>query len=362
MKKVVLAGIFVFGSSLLEVHAMSGNHQETQDVSRNVSAGMQSVQAEDGGELVVQSVQTSDAEELTVADLKLNEFREEFKTLMYSCISAFYGEQAKEDPKFKLLATVLDDKHKSQMRTLAMLAQSEKNRQKDTFDRQMEAKDAQLEEVRNEKIRVEKVNTLRGILLKIPVVDKTPISMRAANMLQLDVIERNKRADEFYKRFVPYSELFGRTDLDVVATPDDLGCLNNYINGTKVRQLEPVIPSFQEKGGANWWGEPNVDWGEYNRVVSLVPEARQPYVYENYGRASFGEGWPGHGTKWKDWAARSRFISTGNAGIARINQGRRDTYNAEIARSSSVPFPAEEFNRLVDQVNKFFTEGLQDSH
>ena len=61
----------------------------------------------------VQTAPTKDTGESTVADLKLDEFREELKTLMYSCISAVYGERAKDDFNFKRLVTVLDDKHES---------------------------------------------------------------------------------------------------------------------------------------------------------------------------------------------------------------------------------------------------------
>ena len=51
-----------------------------------------------------------------------------------------------------------------------------------------------------------------------------------------------------------------------------------------------INKGFENIGGADWWGESNVDWGEYQRIINLVPEAKRNYVYKNNGRASFGKG------------------------------------------------------------------------
>ncbi|OUM62874.1 hypothetical protein PIROE2DRAFT_61615 [Piromyces sp. E2] len=214
---------------------------------------MQLVQTEDKWKHIVQSTETTDAGELTVADLKLNEFREEFKTLMYNCISAFYGEQAKEDSKFKLLATVLDDKHQSQMRTLAMLAQSEKNRQRNAFDREMGAKNAQLEETRNEKIRVEKEKELQALVYRVFTANPDNAFIRSHSFISCnaqeirdieDLSTRRDRVEDIYNKVRLFSELLGREDLGVEAKPYDLKAVRSWLDRTTMDAILAKYGNF----------------------------------------------------------------------------------------------------------------------
>ena len=406
MKKIVLAGILVFGSSLLEVQAMNRltrftnkvvfgrslmNIHEVKSICRGTSGGngkfsslgqsvqtedneelsVQSVQTEDNGELIVQSAQTVDAGELTLADLKVKEFREEFKTLMYSCVSAIYGEKAKEDPKFKLLATVLDDKHKSQMRTLAMLAQSEKNRQRDAFDREMEAKNAELEEARNEKIRVEKEKELQGqisrVFLANPSLSREIIMIRSEEINRMtDIFKKRAAIQARYSKFAPFSSLLGREDLGVTATVNDLNAVRRYVDETAIAPLTAVPPrgrphlvnvdhGWGNRGGNTEWnngcrGGANHDAWVNPVLVRWLKEMGEYNFTEKWGN-KYAPQWPNE----QLWAAIDRATSTYNN---RLNayKTQKSQYEARIRHAQAVAFPSDAFDRLVEQFNTFLSK------
>lgn len=343
MKKLVLAGVFVFGSGLLNVHAMSGNREETQDVNRNISTGMQLVQTRDTGEL-------------TVADLKLDEF----KTLMYDCISAVYGEQAKEDPKFKLLATVLDDKHKSQMRTLAMLAQSEKNRQKDTFDRQMEAKDAQLEKARNENIRLERERELQSQISRVFIANRAlkpeRIMIRSAEINRMtDIFKKRAAVQAEYSKFELFSDLLRREDLGINAKQSDLTKISEYLNNTKISP-KPDQPTLIRDA---FW-TPNLCKGGFVSLsLPIFPD--DDFIRGKYGLTRVrreGGGFLGLAhydeVMTVDWYNRCKDIE--NKERKNAHENAVSNWNAAVSKASAVPLPSEEFDRLVEQFNTFLSK------
>ncbi len=88
---------------------------------------------------------------------------------------------------------------------------------------------------------LKKQNALRGLLLRINVTDKTLIQYRATDIEQMNIFERHKVANEIYERGLPFAELFGRDDLDVVATRNDFSKLEEYLNRTTI-EAEPTKP------------------------------------------------------------------------------------------------------------------------
>jgi len=183
------------------------------------------------------------------------------------------------------------------------------------------------------------------------IKNRSKIVTRSADICRLGVLERHKKVNEVYQRILPIKILLGKSDFGIIPTLSDLNNVKNYIDKTNVVKPETIC-EFREIGGANWWREPNVDWNEYHRIIAIVPEAKQPYVYENYGRASFGIGRPHHYV-WGDWQGRDRFINIGNQGIKRINNERTNLYRRQLNEASAAVFPSRSFDLLIDQFNKF---------
>ncbi|MBR1734461.1 MAG: hypothetical protein IJ730_03290, partial [Alphaproteobacteria bacterium] len=224
----------------------------------------------------------------------------------------------------------------------------------ENLETQLVEKDRQLDQA-------EKINTLRGILLHIPITDKTPIMLRAANLIELDILERHNKVDELYKRFLPFSELFGRRDLGVVATPQDLTRVKEYITATYISP-KPTRPTFicDVHSGPKSWNK----YVSFSDMTFLMRKYGMLDIAWNYEGTDWGEvhtSWA-YGPEWKNIEMFNHFKEKENTERICIYNNKLSKHNQEYRQASTQVFPSESFNRLVDNVNRFFTEGFQDAH
>ena len=258
----------------------------------------------------------------------------------------------------RVAARAVEREHANQLNVFAIQAQSDIDRLECSHQHEISSLQEQLDETKRQKTKAEQLIALRGLLLQIPVADKSIITERAINIEQLGILERHAKVSELYKKFSVYKELFGRNDLGVVATKQDLTSVKKYIHDTTVRK-KPIQPTMIRE----------IRNGFINRHVSF---SEMTFLMKKYGMLDIAWNYEGTdiGEVHKSWAygPEHENIRMFNHFKDIENTYRKNTYNKELAlynseydRALHAVFPSESFNRLVDQVNKFFIEGLQDN-
>ena len=231
------------------------------------------------------------------------------------------------------------------------------------FDRCMREKENEINALKERYNNIEKKYILRGLLLRINITDKTLIQYRATDIEQMSIFERHKVVNEIYEKVLPFAELFGRDDLDVVATRNDFFELKEYLSRTTI-QAEPIKPRAKPvchnhgycgcRGGEIEWNYSGWAW---------INSSIQPWLREMGVNDFAAGGWDNRagGNSWgtqayiNNWHPRA--MAEYNRRLKEYND-KTSERNAQIERATAEPFPAEAFNRLIDQVNKFFIEGL----
>lgn len=275
------------------------------------------------------------------------------------------------NPQAGATAEDLQREYLKRMQEMARQFQEQLQREREAHAQEMAAEREKRSETEKAKAQLEREKILRGILLHISVEDKTLIRITANDILQLDILERHVKTDEVYQRFLPYCELFGRRDLGVVATQKDLSDVREYISETlvnvpdaKAPREKPVLHCTTNKWGG-WGGD--VEWkngrhcgGDHGAWVNPVlvvwlnemGESNFPTWWWN----KYAPSWPGQQLT----AAVGRAMVTYNDRLTVYNE-QQAKYKSQIEHAQAIPFPSDGFNRLVDQVNKFLTEGAQDA-
>ena len=178
--------------------------------------------------------------------------------------------------------------------------------------------------------------------------DYSLIVEKSSKIITIDIINRNEILEKYFQKFIKFKDILSNSDFYL---KEDFEKIRIYIEETKIKK-PTYEKGFENIGGADWWGESNVDWGEYQRIINLVPEAKRNYVYKNNGRASFGKGIPNVGVSWVDRNGRREFISIGNAGINRINEERKNDFENKLKIAKSKPFPSQSFDRIISKINE----------
>ena len=359
MRKMILTGLLV---TLFNFTYAMDTHLDT------------SIERQDHSSIAMRTVETREIGSLLVSQINVDSFR----TIIRDAVTDVLGDRLPPDTEsmvdtaIRVAARGVEREHITQMRILAIQAQAEIDRREDAHEHELADREARQAETEKQRVQAEKINTLRGILLHIPVTDKNPIMLRAANLIELDILERHKKVDELYKRFLPYSELFGRTDLDVVATSDDLDAVRYYVNETVIAPLTAVEPPKKPYlvGTDYGWGNRggDVEWNNGRRGGSDHGAWVNPALVgwlngmgeDNFTKwwwNKYAPSWPGEQLN----AAVGRAMSTYNGRLATY-QSQKSQHESQVEHAKAMVFPSESFNRLVDQVNRFFTEGLQDAH
>lgn len=288
---------------------------------------------------------------------QLNKIKEQIQSGQKTLEEAFERTQERYGDSIESLIGELQDRYEDIVANLNSQHEDERSHLEEAYEQQKTVLERMLAEVNGLNAKLEEEKQLHSYVNRIfvanPSLEPKKIIARAGDIERInDILVRHDTLEGLYEKFKLFTELYGNTELGVCAMPRDLRVLGIYVSQIKTMQRPIAIVGFQEIGGSNWWGEPNVNWGEYQRIIRIVPSAAQRYVYPNCGRASFGGGRVDH-CDWKDWNGRVRFISTANSEIARINRENQEKYEADINRAKSVVFPSESFNRLVDQFNEF---------
>ncbi len=256
-------------------------------------------------------------------------------------------------------AESLQREYLKQIQEMEKQFQEELQREREAHAQEMAAGREKLSEAEKAKAQLEREKILRGLLLHINVEDKTPIRITADDIMQLDVLERHVKTDEIYQRFLPYSELFGRADLGVLVTQEDLFAVFNYINITRVSP-EPaplILIRDPHKGPKNW-----------NTYVScadmwfLIKKYRMLEIAWNcpsgtdYGEVHTSAA---YGNESSNLERFNYYKNLENAERQRVYNDALAKRDAELRLAQEALFPSREFNCLVEQVNSFLSEGLE---
>lgn len=277
----------------------------------------------------------SNLRETTVAQLSINDLQDMIRDSVKMAVIANTQEFREAVNE---VSSQLKEALNQRINFQAMNFQTVLERKEEEHKREKEILEAKLAEK-------EKSCELRGILLKINVNDRTPISDKAENIQQLEVLERHVRTESIYKRCLAFNELIGRTDLGVSATQEDLDAVHNYVKNTAV--MAPVKPV--EKPASN---APRRDWVIWFRELG---------GYDKYRSKSREftcsiEG-PSQGVDWLFFVCNRRAAEAYDNQMNEYNK-QLSMYHERIKNAEAVKFPTEEFDRLVSDVNRFFTEGL----
>lgn len=187
---------------------------------------------------------------------------------------------------------------------------------------------------------MKKENNLYKILVPSLTKNKSIIKLTSEDIIHMSIPERINKLEELYQEFLLFSDLYGKFDLGIIPTLKDLEDIKNYKENIKVNKLE-LIKYIEENDNDLC----QINWDEYERITDIVPESREYVcVYEYEGKAYFN-----------NFCEKEKFIKIGNEGIDRVNEIKMVSYNNELERASSIEFPTEAFDKLVNQLNIFYS-------
>ena len=303
-----------------------------------------------------QLVSVTNARETTVAQLPVNDLQDMIRNSVRESVSAVMGDQLVNTREFQVSLNVvslrLRDAFQQQMNMQAVNFQTVLNRQEDEHQREIEARDAQLEEARNERIRVEREKELQSQISRVFVVNKSlkpeKIMIRSAEINRMtDIFRKHNAVQNEYSKLALFSGLYGREDLEVKAKQSDLTKLSEYVSSTRISP-KPVAPALIRDAfrkecllGSWYYVFPDEDFirGKYGleyaiRPASLFDRKNQYDVLNRYNHC-------------KDVENAERMNTYNNA---------MSRWNAEVSRASAVPLPSEEFDLLIEQFNTFLSK------
>ena len=236
------------------------------------------------------------------------------------------------------------------------------------FDRCMREKENEINALKERYNNIEKKYILRGLLLRINITDKTLIQYRATDIEQMSIFERHKVVNEIYEKVLPFAELFGRDDLDVVATKEDFSNTEAYIKNTRINMQEPKIPrpkpilighdlGWGNRGGPVEWNNGRRGGADHGAWVNpiLIDWFNEMGIY-GYDHWWWNKYVPNKGSRKFDSAWNRADIEYSRR-LAIYNKQKTE-YDIQVRHAESEKFPSESFNRLIDQVNSFLSEGL----
>ena len=239
----------------------------------------------------------------------------------------------------------VEEKYKDQKRHLA-----------EAYDRQIEAMNDKINEFTALNAGLEREKELHSLISRVFVTNKSlraeKIMIRSAEINRMtDIFKKRAAVQAEYSKFELFSGLLGREDLGISAKQDDLTKVSEYLNNTRISQ-KPAMPTlirevFWARALGFFLGEPH----------PVFPD--EGFIRGKYGLTHIlaaGGGLLGHYEERMtvDWYNRCKDIE--NTERRNAYNNAMSAWNAEVSRASTIPFPAGEFDRLVEQFNVFVSK------
>jgi len=198
-----------------------------------------------------------------------------------------------------------------------------------------------------------------------PSLRPEKILIRSFDIQQIgDPMLKHNRLQQEYNKFVLFSELYGKTELGVFATTEDLNAVNHYSNTPVPVEPQPYphFPNIRHEFFANL---DQTDWCYYNDPFLTLKK----YVMVNQKLIKWleemGEMISNKMISSKKITPFSGLLNVDKVVIELtiLNEAKQralTTYNNRMAlyrtqksQYEALVFPTEAFNRLVDQFNEF---------
>ncbi|MDR1982537.1 MAG: hypothetical protein LBQ08_01930 [Holosporaceae bacterium] len=336
--------------------------QQRVEAEQHVRTARERVDSTSTSELVTESQLRRTMDRLT---RDLGTIRTEIQDGKRTLEEAFVRAEEKYSDGIETLIHGLEDRYADILSGVVERSTEKITHLSEAYEHQIELIRHMLDEAIAATKEAEKKSTLRSMLLQVPATNKNFIRIKALNAERMDIFGRHKTVEELYARFLPFSELFGRADLGVIATLEDLASIKTYKDDILI-MTEPVCPPAMPvlseyspgKGGEVEWGKIHLGW------KCWVNPAMRLWLLE-MGVSDFYEYWPAGGEQYDWWGSDKYWKDCRPRAVAEYNR-RKQTYdqktkerNSQIVRATALAFPAVAFNRLVDQVNSFLIEGMR---
>lgn len=241
----------------------------------------------------------------------------------------------------------------------------------DAFEQEKSLMQRMIDEVTAINLKLEKEKELEArishVFIANPSLKPEKVVIRSSDIEHIaDIFLRHNTIQREYNKFAFFSELYGNTDLGVVATTDDLNAVKQYVNETVIAPLTAVEPPKKPYlvGTDHGWGNRggDVEWNNGRRggpdhgawVNPALVGWLNGMGEDNFTKwwwNKYAPSWPGEQLS----AAVGRAMSTYNSRLATY-QSQKSRYEAQIKHAMTQVFPSESFNRLVNQFNEFVSK------
>ena len=302
---------------------------------------------------------------------QLDKIKKEVQESRKTLEEAFERTQEKYRDNIDALISNLQDRYEDILGNVTEQYNERRERMEEAYEQQKALMQRMIDEVTAINLKLEKERELEArishVFIANPSLKPEKVVIRSSDIEHIaDIFLKHNTVQREYNKFAFFSELYGKTDLGVVATTDDLNAVKQYVNETMIAPLTAVEPPKKpylvstDHGWGNRGGD--VEWNNGRRggpdhgawVNPALVGWLNGMGEDNFTKwwwNKYAPSWPGEQLN----AAVERAMSTYNSRLATY-QSQKSRYEAQIKHAITQVFPSESFNRLVNQFNEFVSK------
>ena len=302
---------------------------------------------------------------------QLDEIKREVQESRRTLEEAFERTQEKYGDNIDALIGNLQDRYEDILAGVTTQYNERRERIEEAYEQQKALMQRMIDEVASINLKLEKEKELESrishVFIANPYLKPEKVVIRSSDVDNIaDIFLKHDTVQREYNKFAFFSELYGNTDLGVVATIDDLNAVKQYVNETVIAPLTAVEPPKRPYlvGTDHGWGNRggDVEWNNGRRggpdhgawVNPALVGWLNRMGEDNFTKwwwNKYAPSWPGEQLN----AAVGRAMSTYSSRLATY-QSQKSRYEAQIKHALAQVFPSESFNRLVEQFNEFVSK------
>lgn len=355
----------ILQSSRSSVDSLRIFDRERQQAAANVRRTREEV-----GEISVPELVTQRQVEQTTRRFaeQLNRMEERIQRGQRNIQDAIEETQERYGDSIDVLVSNLDERYREIIDRIAEQFTERRRHIEEAYEQQHGLMQRMNDELVAINLKLEKERELHSRVSRIfcnnPSLRPEKVVKRATDVERIsDILEKHRLAKELYEKFNLFSDLYGNTELGVIATQQDLNEFSQYVRDCQVKVAVPdATPPALIRG---------VFSAPVNgtRAWNCVYGSDMQFLKNKYGMLEvawyrFGKYYTGsdhaeihcaaaYGNEGANIAYYNHYKDIENAERMQKYNDAKNAYARELDRAKSVAFPSESFNRLVDQFNEF---------